>query len=155
MNLLKQPVKILLDPNVGVYTVYPMDFQKLIDYLKFAGNEAGDAYYYINGGVWQHGNAWYAFSLISAGKKKEAYDFIKKDMTLNGIMDGPNGQPAMYEVRYAKKNSNIYGKIDKPQFMWAAGWYMYSLYNLFAIKENNWNLTLDPWLPDNLKTVPI
>jgi hypothetical protein len=74
-------------------------------------------------------------------------------MTLNGIMDGPNGQPAMYEVRYAKKNSDIYGKIDKPQLMWAAGWYMYSLYNLFAIKENNWNLTFDPWLPDNLKVV--
>jgi len=30
---------------------------------------------------------------------------------------------------------------------------MYSLYNLFAIKENNWNLELDPWLPDNLKTI--
>jgi hypothetical protein len=74
-------------------------------------------------------------------------------MTLNGIMDGPNGQPAMYEVRTGKKDKNIYGRIDKPQFMWAAGWYMYSLYNLFAIKENNWNLAFDPWLPDNLKTV--
>jgi hypothetical protein len=30
---------------------------------------------------------------------------------------------------------------------------MYSLYNLFAIKENNWNLAFDPWLPGNLKTV--
>jgi hypothetical protein len=145
--------KILLDPNVGICSVYPMDFQKLIDYLKLAGNEAGDPYYYINGGVWAQGNAWYALSLMSAGKKKEAYEFIKKDMTLNGIMDGPNGQPAMYEVRYAKKNSDIYGKIDKPQLMWAAGWYMYSLYNLFAIKENNWNLIFDPWLPDNLKVV--
>lgn len=145
--------RILLDTNVGVYTVYPMDFQKLIDYLKFAGNEAGDEYFYINGGVWPHGNTWYALSLMSAGRKKEAYNFIRKDMTLNGIMNGPNGQPAMYEVRYAKKNSPIYGKIDKPQFMWAAGWYMYSLYNLFAVKENNWNLQLDPWLPDNIKTI--
>ena len=145
--------KILLDPNVGVYNVFPMDFQKLIDYLKFAGNEAGDEYFYANGGIWPHGNTWYALSLMSAGKKKEAYDFIRKDMTLNGIMDGPNGQPAMYEVRTGKKDKNIYGRIDKPQFMWAAGWYMYSLYNLFAIKENNWNLAFDPWLPDNLKTV--
>jgi hypothetical protein len=145
--------KVLLDSNIGVYNVFPMDFQKLIDYLKFAGNEAGDEYYYANGGIWPHGNTWYALSLMSAGKKKEAYDFIRKDMTLNGIMDGPNGQPAMYEVRTGKKDKNIYGRIDKPQFMWAAGWYMYSLYNLFAIKENNWNLELDPWLPDNLKTI--
>ena len=49
--------KILLDPNVGIYNVFPMDFQKLIGYLKFAGNEAGDEYYYANGGIWPHGNA--------------------------------------------------------------------------------------------------
>lgn len=152
-ELTESAAKNLLDPNVGIYTVYPMDFQKLIDYLKFAGNEAGDAYFYINGGVWSQGNTWYALSLMSAGKKKDAYDFIRKDMTLNGIINGPNGQPAMYEVRYAKKNSDIYGKIDKPQFMWAAGWYMYSLYNLFVIKENSWNLSFDPWLPDNLKSI--
>lgn len=70
--------KILLDKNVGVYSVFPMDFQKLIDYLKFQGNEAGEQGYYINGGVWPHGNAWYALSLISAGKRKEALDFIKE-----------------------------------------------------------------------------
>jgi hypothetical protein len=75
-------------------------------------------------------------------------------MTLNGIMDGPNGQPAMYEVRYAdSSNKNIYGKIDKPQFMWAAGWYLYSLYNLFALKENDWNITFEPYLPQNIKSI--
>ncbi len=146
--------KMLIDAKVGVYSVFPMDFHKLIDYLKFQGNEAGDKYYYINGGIWPHGNAWYALSLISAGKRKEALDFIKRDMTLNGIIDGPNGQPAMYEVRYADKtNKNLYGKIDKPQFMWAAGWYLYSLYNLFALKENDWNITFDPYLPDKFKSI--
>jgi len=146
--------KMLLDKKIGVYSVFPMDFHLLIDYLKFQGNEAGDKFYYINGGVWPHGNAWYALSLISAGKRKEALNFIKRDMTLNGIIDGPNGQPAMYEVRYADStNNNIYGKIDKPQFMWAAGWYLYSLYNLFALKENDWNLTFNPYLPENLKAV--
>jgi hypothetical protein len=131
-----------------------MDFHKLIDYLKFQGNEAGEQGYYINGGVWPHGNAWYALSLISAGKRKEALEFIKRNMTLNGIMDGPNGQPAMYEVRYGDKtNKNIYGKIDKPEFMWAAGWYLYSLYNLFALKENDWNITFDPYKPENFKTI--
>jgi hypothetical protein len=146
--------KILLDKRVGVYNVFPMDFHKLGDYLKFQGNEAGDQFYYANGGIWPHGNSWYALSLISAGKRKEAFDFIKRDMTLNGIMDGPNGQPAMYEVRYADSlNNNIYGKIDKPQFMWAAGWYMYSLYNLFATKENDWNITFDPYMPEELKSV--
>lgn len=75
-------------------------------------------------------------------------------MTLNGIIDGPNGQPAMYEVRYADKtNKNNYGKIDKPEFMWAAGWYLYSMYNLFALKENDWNITFDPYKPDNFKTI--
>lgn len=146
--------KMLLDKRVGVYNVFPMDFHKLGDYLKFQGNEVGDQFYYANGGIWPHGNAWYALSLISAGKRKEALDFIKSDMTLNGIMDGPNGQPAMYEVRYAdSSNKNIYGKIDKPQFMWAAGWYLYSLYNLFALKENDWNITFEPYLPQNIKSI--
>ena len=146
--------KMIVDENVGVYSVFPMDFHKLIDFLKFQGNEAGEQGYYINGGIWPHGNAWYALSLMSAGKKKEALDFIKRDMTLNGIMDGPNGQPAMYEVRYGDKtNKNIYGKIDKPEFMWAAGWYLYSIYNLFALKENDWNITFDPYLPEKTESI--
>jgi hypothetical protein len=148
--------KILLDKKTGIYTVYPMDFQKLIDYLKFSGNEAGDEYHYINGGIWSHGNAWYALSLISAGKKNEAFSFIKNTMTLNGILDGPNGQPAMYEVRYGNyKDKNIYGRIDKPQFMWAAGWYLYSLYNLFVFKENDWNIAFDPWMPGSSRSLTL
>ena len=94
----------LLDPKLGIYTVFPMDFKKLIDYLNFHGNEAGDKFLYLNGGIWSHGNAWYALDLMKKGEKKEALDFIKKVMTINGILNGPNGQPAMYEVRNGNYN---------------------------------------------------
>lgn len=137
----------LLDNKIGIYNVYPMDFHLLIDYLKFAGNEAGDPYFYANGGIWPHGNAWYALGLISIGKKAAAFQFIKNIMTLEGIMNSPNGQPAMYEYRNSNKHDPlIYGKIDKPQFMWAGGWYLYSLYNLLGVRENEWNISLDPYL---------
>lgn len=142
----------LLDPRIGIYSVYPMDFQNLINYLKLNGNEAGDPYYYINGGIWPHGNAWYALGLIKNNKKLKALKFIKRTMTLDGIINSPNGQPAMYEYRVSdKSNPNVYGKIDKPQFMWAGAWYLYSLYNLFGIYENDWNISFNPYLYDNQK----
>lgn len=137
----------LLDDQIGIYNVYPMDFHRLIDYLKLAGNEAGDPYCYANGGVWPHGNAWYALGLISVGEKAKAYHFIKKIMTLDGIIHSPNGQPAMYEYRNSNRHDSArYGKVDKPQFMWAAGWYLYSLYHLLGLRENEWNISLDPYL---------
>lgn len=142
----------LLDPRIGIYSVYPMDFQNLIKYLKLNGNEAGDPHYYINGGVWPHGNAWYALGLIKNNENLRALDFIKKTMTLHGIINSPNGQPAMYEYRVSdKNNSEVYGEIDKPQFMWAGAWYLYSLYNLFGIYENNWNISFNPFLYDKQK----
>ncbi|TVQ16658.1 MAG: hypothetical protein EA364_00105, partial [Balneolaceae bacterium] len=138
----------ILDPKIGVYTVYPMDFHTLIDYLKLAGNEAGDPYYYINGGIWPHGNAWYALALMETGKNDEALSFIRDVMSLDGIINSPNGQPAMYEYRVSKKDDpSVYGKIDKPQFTWAAAWYLYSLYNVYGVKENEWNIAVNPWLP--------
>lgn len=144
----------ILDPKIGVYTVYPMDFQNMIDYLKLAGNEAGDPFYYINGGIWPHGNAWYALSLMETGKKEEAFGFIKDIMTVDGVINSPNGQPAMYEYRVSNKNdASVYGKIDKPQFTWAAGWYLYSLYNLFGIKETEWNVRFDPYLNKEISNV--
>jgi len=137
----------LLDEKVGIYNVYPMDFHLLIDYLKFAGNEAGDPYFYGNGGIWPHGNAWYTLGLISIGEKAAAFKFIKNIMTLEGIMNSPNGQPAMYEYRNSNKDDpSIYGKVDKPQFMWAGGWYLYSLYHLLGLRENEWNISFDPYL---------
>jgi len=146
--LLKTAKDKLLDENVGIYNAFPMDYNTLGDYLKFVGNEAGDIYYYFNGGIWPQGNAWYALALIQNGQKDDALKFIKNVMTIDGIMKGPNGQPAMYEVRNGNKNNpNEYGKVDKPQFMWAGAWYLNCIYNLFVININSWNLTFAPYLP--------
>lgn len=153
-ELVESAEKYLVDPKVGVYNAFPMDFHELAGYLKFVGNEAGEPYYYANGGIWPQGNAWYALALISNNENDEAYTFIKNTMTLKGIMDGPNGQPAMYEVRNGNKNNPAeYGQVDKPQFMWSAGWYLYSLYNLFMMDESGWNISFDPYLPANLEKV--
>lgn len=144
----------ILDPKIGVYTVYPMDFQNLIEYLKLEGNEAGAPHYYINGGIWPHGNSWYALSLMEIGKQDEALQFIKRVMTIDGAIKSPNGQPAMYEYRVSDKdNPMVYGKIDKPQFTWAAGWYLYSLYNLFGVKESEWNIRFEPYTNEELNSI--
>ena len=148
-NLVNTATTELLDENVGIYNVFPMDFHILKDYLNFSGNEAGDEFYYANGGIWPHGNAWYALALIENGLRDKAYNFIKKVMTVKGVMEGPNGQPAMYEVRNGNFNSSTeYGTVDKPQFLWAAGWYLYCLYHLYAINENSWNICFDPYLSE-------
>jgi hypothetical protein len=146
----------LLDEKLGIYTLYPMDLHLLIDYMKFAGNEAGEPYHYANGGIWPHGNSWYTLSLISNGLNNDAYEFIKKTMTLNGIMNSPNGQPALYEYRISDKNNPaLYGKIDKPQFLWAGGWYYYTLYNLFGLRENEWNISFSPFIPIEMDSVQL
>ena len=155
-KLLQTANQNLLDENLGVYTLYPMDLKTLSDFMGFVNNEAGEPYHYANGGIWPHGNSWYSLVLIKTGHNEEALDFIKRTMTIDGIMNSPNGQPAMYEYRISDKNNPaIYGKIDKPQFMWAAGWYFYSLYNLFGIRENNWNISFDPFKPDNINELKI
>ncbi len=144
----------LLDEKLGIYTLFPMDLHKLGDYMGFAGNEAGEPYYYANGGIWPHGNAWYVLGLISNNSNEEAYEFVKKIMTLDGVINSPNGQPAMYEYRVSdKENPKFYGKIDKPQFLWAGGWYLYTLYNLYGIRENEWNISVDPFLPEDTDSV--
>lgn len=153
-ELLKTAKNNMVDEKVGIYNAFPMDFQTLGDYLKFSGNEAGDVYYYFNGGIWPQGNAWYTLALIRNGQKDEALKFIKNVMTLDGLMNGPNGQPAMYEVRNGNKNDpSEYGKVDKPQFLWAGAWYLNCLYNLLFINNDSWNITFDPYLPEGNKTV--
>lgn len=142
----------IVDKKVGVYTVYPMDFDELQDYWHLVNNEAGGKFYYLNGGIWSHSNAWYSLALIADNKKESAAEFIKNVMTVDGIMSGPNGQPAMYEVRNGNFNdAKIYGTVDKPQFMWAAGWYLYSLYYLFGLNNNEWNIEFAPYLLDGEK----
>ncbi len=144
--------KKMVDPKVGIYTVFPMDFLKLDSVWHFADDEEGQPFLYLNGGIWPHGNAWYALALIADGRGEDALKFIKKVMTIKGIMSGPNGQPAMYEVRNGDfRNPSAYGKIDKPEFMWAAAWYINSIYNLFGIRENTWNIRLNPYLNGHQK----
>jgi hypothetical protein len=156
LKLLTTAKEKLLDEKLGIYTLYPMDLHLLIDYMKFAGNEAGDPYHYANGGIWPHGNAWYALALMNNGLSKDAFEFIKKTMTLNGIINSPNGQPALYEYRISDKNDPaIYGKIDKPQFLWAGGWYFYTLYNLFGLRENEWNISFSPFIPEEMDSVQL
>lgn len=156
LKLIYTAKKNLLDEKLGIYSLYPMDLHELIGYMKFSGNEAGNPYHYANGGIWPHGNAWYALGLINNGFNKEAYEFVKQIMTMNGIINSPNGQPAMYEYRVSDyTNPNIYGKIDKPQFLWAGGWYLYTLYNLFGLRENEWNISFDPYIPDELDSVKL
>ncbi|MDQ7826433.1 MAG: amylo-alpha-1,6-glucosidase [Candidatus Eremiobacteraeota bacterium] len=142
----------LLQEDTGIYNVYPMDFHTLGDYLHFSGNEAGDPYRYMNGGIWYHGNAWYALALIAAGRKEDALKFIQDIMTLEGIKSGPHGQPAMYECRNGNSGDpEVFGEVDKPHFLWAGSWYLYSLYNLFGHHENEWNISFDPFLANGQK----
>lgn len=156
LRLITTAKEKLLDEKLGIYTLYPMDLHLLIDYMKFSGNEAGEPYHYANGGIWPHGNSWYAIALINNGLNAEAFDFIKKTMTLNGIINSPNGQPALYEYRISDKNNPaIYGKIDKPQFLWAGGWYLYTLYNLFGLRENEWNISFNPFIPEEMDSVQL
>jgi len=152
-NLLVQTAtEKMVDDKVGIYNAFPMDFEKWGDFMKFAGNEAGAKYYYFNGGIWPQGNAWFAMALIANGDRAAAAKFIDNTMSLHGIMEGPNGQPAYYEVRNANKDDLFeYGTVDKPQFLWAGAWYLYSMYHLYGVKENEWNISLDPFLEQDQK----
>ena len=140
----------LVDPKVGVYNAFPMDFghKKQRAQFKFNGDEAGERHKYMNGGIWYHGNAWYALGLMANGQQRKARSFVKRVMTVDGILKGPNGQPAMYECRSGDAgNPAAYGKVDKPQFLWAASWYLYTLYNLMGLRENEWNISFSPTRP--------
>ena len=75
-------------------------------------------------------------------------------MTLEGVMKSPNGQPAMYEFRNANSEDHeAYGQLDKPQFTWAAAWYQYALYRLFGVRENEWNIAVEPFVPENTQQI--
>ncbi|MBN2280305.1 MAG: hypothetical protein JXQ65_06985 [Candidatus Marinimicrobia bacterium] len=151
-KLIQTATEKMVDPEVGIYNAFPMDFEKWGDFMGFVGNEAGAKYYYFNGGIWPQGNAWYALALMANGDRQKAAEFIENTMSLNGILKGPNGQPAYYEVRNANRdNPTEYGSVDKPQFLWAAAWYLNALYNLHFIIENTWNLMLSPYLLENQK----
>ena len=133
----------------------PPDFSadSVIRKFKFAGDEAGPPYSYANGGVWPHGNAWYAMSLKNVDKLDEAYDFTKRTMTIDGRAESPNGVPAMYEYRSSDPQSPAFGTIDKPSFLWAGGMYLQVLYRLLAVDENVWNIGIRYRLPSQCESV--
>lgn len=145
--LLETAQRELLDENIGIRNVMPADFHELIDAYQFKGMEAGEPFQYINGGVWPHGNAWYALGLLAAGMPDEAESVVRKYMTLEGISNSPRGQPSFFEYRNADSKSVRYGEIDKPSFLWAGGWYLHVLYRLAGVRENGWNISFDPHIP--------
>ncbi len=140
--LLATARRVLVDERLGVRNVMPPDFNtdSVRTYFRFPTNEAGDPYFYANGGVWPHANAWYAQGLVSIGRSAEALKFFKAVMTLDGIAASPRGQPAFYEYRYADSSSVDYGAIDKPSFLWAGGMYLGTLYALLGFRETEWNI---------------
>ncbi len=136
--------RVLVDPLIGVRTVMPADFQtdSARAYFKFVDNEAGDPYLYLNGAVWAHDNAWYALALREIGRADDALRFCRQTMTVDGTINSPMGQPAMYEYRFSDTASADYGWIDKPSFLWAGGFYLYTLYHLLGVDEHEWNLSI-------------
>ena len=145
----------LLDERIGLRIAVPVDFSSdsVIRKFKFADGEAGPPYSYANGGVWPHGNAWYALALKNVGKLDESYRLVQRTMTIDGVAHSPNGLPAMYEYRSSDPNSPAFGTIDKPSFLWAGGMYLQVLYCLLAIDENEWNIALRDELPSQCDSV--
>ena len=142
-QLLDSARAVLLDDNCGVHNVAPADFVGLEEKYGFSNTEQGENGYYINGGVWTQCNAWYALSLIKLNRVAEAYQVLKKHLSIAGIKLTHNGQPSFYEARITAKDDN-YGKIDKPTFLWHGGWFMLTLYQLLGIRETPWNIELHP-----------
>ena len=38
---------------------------------------------------------------------------------------------------------------------WAGGWYLYALYNLLGVRENEWNLGFEPWLAEGMEVAEL
>lgn len=147
-TLLETVKDTLLDQHLGVRNAMPPDFHELISLYGFKGMESGLPYFYFNGAVWPHGNAWYALGLLSNDQPNEAYDVLKKYLTIDGVRHSPNGQPSFYECRMTDPRSDQYGEIDKPTFLWAGGWFLNVLYQLAGVRESPWNIYFSPKLPN-------
>ncbi len=145
--------KHLLDTNLGVRTAMPADFDTLTALYRFKSGEAGGTYTYLNGAVWTQTTAWYILGLIQLNHVDEAKMALQKYLSINGIEHSPNGQPSFYEYRYSDPSSPLYGKIDKPNFMWAGGWYLNTLYHLIGVRENEWNISLVPDVPSGFDSM--
>ncbi len=146
--LLNSAEQHLLDLRLGIRNAMPADFHHLIERYRFNGNEAGNPWLYFNGAVWPQGNAWYILGLIADNRIDQAHQALVDYLTLSGIKTSPNGQPSFYEYRNSNAFSDEYGKIDKPAFLWAGGWFLKSLYHLIGVRENPWNLSFDARLAE-------
>ncbi len=143
----------IYDSQLGLRMVDPADFHLLEKEFHLVNHEQGkNKGEYINGGVWPHGAAWYALALQQIGENDAALEVVRNNMTIAGIMRSPQGQPAMYEYRYSDPASAHYGRIDKPSFLWAGGWYLFTLYRLLGAAESPWNLHLRTDLPSPTPT---
>ena len=152
-TLLETARRELLDERVGMRNAMPADYHLLRDVYRFQEGEVGAPFLYMNGGVWPQGNAWYALALIAAGRVDEARTVLEKYLSIAGIQNSPNGQPAFYEYRNADAASAAYGAVDKPTFLWAGGWYLHVLYQLAGVRETPWNLSFSPVLPEGFDGV--
>ena len=152
-TLLKSARRELLDPDIGIRNAMPADFHNLIDVYKFRDSEAGGPYLYINGGVWPQGIVWYTLGWLAANEPDTAKRVLRKYLAIEGIENSPNGQPSFFEYRNADVQSLHYGEIDKPSFLWAGGMYLYALYRLAGLRENEWNLALSSSLPSDWENI--
>jgi hypothetical protein len=145
----------LLDPLVGLRTVAPADFHtdSVKKFYNVKSNEAGDQYRYANGGIWYLGNAWYAWALRAIGNIDGAFEFYRRMMTLDGILQSPRGQPALYEYRYADTSAADYGLVDKPTMMWSAGFCIGTAYRIAGFEDNVWNVTVGSAAPPAMQNV--
>ncbi|MGC8654724.1 MAG: amylo-alpha-1,6-glucosidase, partial [Candidatus Kryptoniota bacterium] len=147
-SLIATAQRELLDNNLGIRNAMPDDFDRLSSLYSFKGGEAGGPYIYMNGAVWPQTTAWYILGLIQLGKVNLARESLRKYLSLEGIKRSPNGQASFFEYRFSDPSSPFYGKIDKPNFLWAGGWYLNSLYHLAGVRENEWNIYFTPEIPD-------
>lgn len=152
-TLLDTARRELLDEDIGIRNAVPMDYHLLTEVYRFQEGEVGTPGLYMNGGVWPQGNAWYALGLIAAGRVDEARDVLERYLSVAGVQDSPNGQPAFYEYRNADRASPAFGSVDKPTFLWAGGWFLHVLYQLAGVRETPWNLSFSPALPEGFETV--
>jgi hypothetical protein len=154
-QLVESASRELVDPRIGVRNVFPVDFHTdtVRSFFKFVGNEAGDPYLYANGGVWPHNNAWYTLALQATDRADEALQFFKTTMTVDGVARSPKGQPAMFEYRFSDPASPEFGRIDKPSFLWAGGFYLYTLYNLLGVQDKEWNVSFSGSVPGSFNSV--
>lgn len=141
----------LLDKNLGIRTAMPADFDTLTPLYRFKEGEPGAPYFYLNGAVWPQTTALYILGLIQLNRVDEARQALEKYLTITGIENSPNGQPSFYEYRLSNLSSPLYGRVDKPNFMWAGGWYLNTLYHLMGVRENEWNVSIVPDVPSGFE----